>query len=695
MAKTGWHRLHLAGRVLICAGAVAAAGLVAPASAVAQGCPASAYTLSLRALGAPPAAELEIQVSTQVQGCAVPDTFVAVHASALIGERPVGPAVDVQNVPAPGGKATVAIGAARRGQTVEAVVELSADATVAGRTRVLARPNLAVLSVRAAPQVLAGRLLPVVVTVGERNGDVGGSAAVTASAGGVVLATGQVELAPGASAAVSLPFTLTQAGTAAVRISIVQAPGEGTLGDNQATATVEVTDSEIVPGALGPPLAGFGGQFNDRVYCKYSRDVGVTDQNVTTMERSVIALRPQFSRIFFTFVALTDPDLMQSFVRTVLFAQRTGTTINVTWSGGPLSLAKGTTQKFGAVLNDLVMKYHVSNLRWVTLHNEPNPSDVALDQYEREYRELEPFILNIRGQVRFMGGDLVLDGQKPWFTYMAAHMSDILDAYSVHIYWDFWDTPKLESRLTGVRAIIDSLPEAAQKPVYITEFGVRGRRVFNGAPAGDPGVWEDGTPIAETNVLAFQHAWFDMMSARLGFLGTSKWDLYFGKYGPGSGVQTYYLIGGPKAGWPHHPLFNLMYLLTHTITPGWRTARVDTAGETTRLVTAFTGNGGRWTVIGLDRAGGQLNVVSSQTVTYSIGGLPPDTVFRFVPWNVGGDGLDGPVAPIRSDAAGVVALAIPQHAAFALTSIAGRIVPRNESRLDETQSPDSGPQWSN
>jgi hypothetical protein len=62
-------------------------------------------------------------------------------------------------------------------------------------------------------------------------------------------------------------------------------------------------------------------------------------------------------------------------------------------------------------------------------------------QYEAAYRALDPYIANIRGQVRFMGGDLVRGpdvgppNQQQWFTYLATHMADILDAYSIHVFW--------------------------------------------------------------------------------------------------------------------------------------------------------------------------------------------------------------------------------------------------------------------
>ena len=48
-----------------------------------------------------------------------------------------------------------------------------------------------------------------------------------------------------------------------------------------------------------------------------------------------------------------------------------------------------------------------------------------------------------------MGGDLVrgpdvgAPNQDAWFQYLATRMSDILDAYSIHVFWDYWDTQKL------------------------------------------------------------------------------------------------------------------------------------------------------------------------------------------------------------------------------------------------------------
>jgi hypothetical protein len=390
------------------------------------------------------------------------------------------------------------------------------------------------------------------------------------------------------------------------------------------------------------------------------------------MEQKMRDVHPQFSRIFFNNTAFTDPDRMQSFVRTAQLAQSTGTTINVTWQGGTLSVANGTIPKFAAVLIDLVHNRGITNLRWLTLQNEPNRTRITMAQYEAQYRALDPYIQSIRGQVKYMGGDLVRapdvgpPNQQAWFQYMATKMSDILDAYSIHVFWDYFDPQKLVDRLTEVRAIVDALPQAGRKPLYVSEYGIRGLRTFNGAPAGDPGVWEDGTPMAQTNINAFQHAWFDVLAAELSYVGTSKWDSYFGKYD--NGTQAYYMIGSPADGWPLYPIYNSVRLLTFSVVAGSRTVNVASVPNTSRLLAAYVGKAGEHTVVGLDTAGAQLNTVSPTVVSYTIGGLPPSKSFQLTIWNAAGDGLVGQPTPAATDAAGVVTISIPQQAVFALRS---------------------------
>jgi hypothetical protein len=554
---------------------------------------------------------------------------------------------------------------------VAAVLGLgSADAMAAPQ-----KPDLVLASVKTNKASMSGRPFFVVAGVRERTRDVGTTATVTVSASGTSVGSTTVRIRAGRRVTLKIPVTLTAPGRTRLTVTVTATrPGEVNTRNNTRRATVSVTEFRVrASSVVTQSFGGFGGQFNHHVYAAISRTVGVSEDNVGEMERKMRALHPQFSRIFFTPAAFNDPDRMQSFIRTVQLAQSIGTTINITWQGGTLSVAAGTVQKFADVLIDLVRNRGITQLRWLTLQNEPNRTRITPEQYEATYRELDPYIQSIRGQVRYMGGDLVRGpdvgppNQQLWFDYMAAHMADLLDAYSIHVFWDYWDIVKLQERLTEVRAIVDALPEAARKPLYVAEYGVRGIRRLNGVAMGDPGVWEDGSQISATNISAFQHAWFDLLATRLGYEGTSKWDSYFGKYD--SGTQSYYFLGGPQNGWPEYPLYNLIRLMTTTVKREWQVVAVDSVPGTSRLLAAYLGKKGQRTVVGLDTAGALLNSVSPTAVPYSIGGLPPSTKLRLAIWNEAGDGLVAPVKTVGSDAAGVVTIAVPQHAMFVLTTL--------------------------
>jgi hypothetical protein len=537
------------------------------------------------------------------------------------------------------------------------------------------RPDLAVTSVKTNRVSLVGRPFYLTATVVERSRRAVARARLTVTANNVPLATRTIAVRPGRRLVVKLPVALPAPGKTRLITAVTGTkPVEAAIRNNARPVTVDVAEFRARwSSVVVPSFGGFGGQFNHHVYAALSRAVGVNDTNVVDMEQKMRALHPQFSRIFFTPQAFSDPDKMQSFVRTVLFAQSTGTTINITWQGGTLSVAAGTVQKFADVLLDLVRNRGVTNLRWLTLQNEPNRTRMTMQQYETQYRELDPYIQSIRGQVRYMGGDLVrgpdagAPNQAAWFQYMSTRMSDLLDAYSIHVFWDYWDTQKIVDRLKEVRAIVNALPQQGRKPVYVTEYGVRGMRVFNGAPQVDPGVWQDGSAIGQTNVSAFQQAWFDVLAADLGYVATSKWDSYFGRYD--NGTQAYYFIGDPQNGWPLYPLYNLVQLLTTTVKREWKVVAMDSVPATSRLLAAFLGNNGQQTIVGLDTSGAQLNTVSPTPVSYLIAGMPPLKTLQLVVWNEAGNGLVGPPHAVVTDAAGVASITVPQHGVFVLTTL--------------------------
>jgi hypothetical protein len=667
----------------IWAGACAVAAAVSllgwqtpPAGAqVAPTCDASAYKLALQSLTGPPRANLTVRITAAVPDCELPETLTSVQIALLPFKGSPARKLLLNEVPAPAGTATVSIGRVPRLRRVQATVTFGPQIVLAGQAKTLLKPDLVLTRAYSARSVLLGRPFYVVAIVSERTPDVGLTAVVTVSAREVVLATQEVAVGAKRRVVLQIPTTLTELGRVPLTVTVTPTlPIETTLKNNVRRLVVETTEFKLRESAtLVQSFAGYGGQFNHHVYAAISRSVGVTDDNVADMERKMRVLHPEFSRIFFNSTAFNDPDRMQSFVRAVQLAQSTGTTINITWQGGTLNVANGTIPKFAAVLIDLVGNRGITNLRWLTLQNEPNRTKITMAAYEAQYRALDPYIQSIRGQVRYMGGDLVRGpdvgppDQTAWFQYMATNMSDILDAYSIHVFWDYWDTKKLVDRLTEVRTIVDVLPENARKPLYVAEYGVRGLRKFNGLPAGDPGVWEDGTPISRTNISAFQHAWFDVLAARLGYMGTSKWDSYFAKYD--NGTQAYYMIGSPADGWPLYPLYNFVRLLTSTVKSEWRTINVDSVPDASRLLSAYVGKKGEHTVVGLDTAGAQLNAVSETPVSYAIGGLPPGAELHLAVWNEAGDGIVGLSKVVSTDAAGVVTITVPQHGVFVLTTL--------------------------
>ena len=268
---------------------------------------------------------------------------------------------------------------------------------------------------------------------------------------------------------------------------------------------------------------------------------------------------------------------MASFVRTVELAERADAEINITWQGSTFEFAMRNMPRFADELASLVRLHGIERL-WVTMFNEPNTTGRTLAEYEQVYRSLHRLLVErgVRDRIRFMGGDLTRSeqgaSQAEWLRYMASRMGDLLDAWSVHVYWDFWDTGKIDQRLLAeVRSIVGSIPPEQHRPIYITEFGVRGLGTFEGEVSFDPGFWPDGTGMSATEMSAFQHAWFNLRAAQLGYSGTVKWDVYPAKYD--AGTQDFSALGPGAEGWPARPVYNLLQLLGRTTEPRRRAHR--------------------------------------------------------------------------------------------------------------------------
>ena len=459
----------------------------------------------------------------------------------------------------------------------------------------------------------------------------------------------------------------------AIVLAVGAAPSAATA-DGATGAEFIVNRDGVVVGDFG----GYGGQLNQHVYAKISGPPPA----LAAMEAKVVALRPQFVRIFFNTSEWTNEDRMQSFERTVRLAERADAEINITWQGSTFEFAMRNMPRFADELADLVQIHGVARL-WVTMFNEPNTTGRTLAEYEQVYRSLHRLLVErgVRDRIRFMGGDLTRSEQGPsqaeWLRYMASHMGDLLDAWSVHVYWNFWDTGKIDERLLAeVRSIVSSIPAEQHRPVYVTEFGVRGLETFEGEATVDPGFWPDGTEMSATETSAFQHAWFNIRAAQLGYSGTVKWDVYPAKYD--AGTQDFSMLGPGAEGWPARPVYNLLQLLTRTTEPrGGHIAEVTAGASADRrkLVTAYVSPANDITILGLHKAGGVIATTSHTPVTYTLGGLPANASFRLIVWNGDGSGTNVDAGFFATDANGAIEIAVPRDAVFALTTTPIMTVP--------------------
>ena len=446
-----------------------------------------------------------------------------------------------------------------------------------------------------------------------------------------------------------------------------------------------------------------GAQFNQNLYASGLRTLSgrtkpipkLSDESLADLGQKLKALEPQFVRVFFSpFQDKGPPSTRDSFVRTVQLAQAAGATINITvQSVAPyVPDPDRGIDDFAGVLDDLVRTQGCTNVRWVTLQNEPNTppgsEKISPPLLKSMYESLDTALGDLRPQIRFMAGDLIQgadpkEGYPPsaslppafndigsdwrgftnqgyWVRWMQENMDDIVDAYSIHIYWDAYSDiapkPKFLTRLETI--------SGKGKPFYVTEFGVRGDDPHG--PGGPPGTLRDGTPVQRSKLAAFQHAWFQIAAAQLGCAGTAKWDAYQATYD--ATPQSFYAIGGPdESTWDSYPTYDLLQLFTTSTEPGWQAAGV--AGVEPWAAVAEFRSGTDLAIVGLDTRWAMRNDDSQQQSSFTVAtGLAGGTQLAFLVWNHGGDGRISRQAPVTVGTQGQITIDVPQQGVFALTT---------------------------
>ena len=684
----------------------------------------AAYSMTAVALTGPARTDVNLRFIA-APGCAAVTMVKHVQVKTFTETGKVADVVNLDDVSALGGAASVELGRVERGRRIEA------DATVQtgtprrtyvllGATTSLLRPDLAITA-HAPLQTLTSRPITVTAEVAELKGDTGATAEV-ALAGPIGPLADPVEVTVPAGGQVDVTFpniALTSPVPVELKVMVTAAvPAEydaaGDVNDTQ-SATVEVTKNELARSRLlVDSLGGYGFQFNHHLYAPITNP---PPETLPDLEAKVKALEPQFVRIFYSenWEANADgthatdwPANLDSFKRVVTLANEAGPTIVIAYQSTTFAKANPTLwmSRFADVLQDLIVNRGLTNVRWVSIGNEPNTVNTAGNpsitpsQYEALYRALDAQLRarGLRAQVGLIGGDLVqntedtANGHRAWFDYMVTHMNDVLDAWSEHIYWNYDDPRRMEERLKDVAYLVhQELPESARKPTFLMEYGVRGYTSCGTQPNLKNAYYlPDCGDLRRMPLGAFHKLAFVIESAQLGFDAVSNWDLYWSTYDRTKANQSFWMIGPPEEGWALYPSYYAFQLLLQTTARGWEVVGVDpwTAADAAEPIarqtsdpptwiwdqseqelTAYSGSGGQLTIVGLDTNGRELVAPNGTSSEYSIGGLPPYTTFTLALWNATGDGMNSVASAITTGAAGVARFSVPLQAAFVLTTV--------------------------
>lgn len=410
---------------------------------------------------------------------------------------------------------------------------------------------------------------------------------------------------------------------------------------------------------VGPPIVGFGAEMNPYLFCTPNN---IDAASAADYEKKVVALAPQHVRIFCRVawfdgehdgVSKDDPKLPESFLKSCEIAQKAGATINVTFWYGPWTNPEAQMKRAAELINGWITERHLTAIKYVTIQNEVNDEErMPPEKYTLLYRTFDAELkrLNARDKIKIVSGDLVSNHQEFWFPHIAKTIGDISDGYSIHAYWDYWDTEKPLVRLNGPRAIVDALPKEQQRPLFITEFGVRGHRLERKI---EPGTFEDGVPVADKPLQANQLARFMLEGLNRGYVAFVIWTMEDAWY---DRLMPYGLMGTSQEHWRLKPSYHLIRLLTHTTSPGSRAVKIE--GQKPDCVVAATRDDkGDFTVYALN--------LSTKVQDVTIAGVNAKRPLAQIGWNhdTWGSLTPGP----QVNATGQVMLRLPPLAMTALT----------------------------
>ena len=409
---------------------------------------------------------------------------------------------------------------------------------------------------------------------------------------------------------------------------------------------------------------------------------GVTPQNVINLEGKVKILGSQHVRIFFDCKSWVDYpkydiEFMPSFIKTVQLAQASGASVNLTyWHGAyddlyeesgvwPMSLQM---TDFANVIEHLIVDLGLTAVQYITIQNEVNTISCTKENYVSAYRKLDEVLKarGIRNKVKLIAGDLLVDELKDdqsvtnWITYFAANMNDIVDGYSVHLYWDYGIIDDAVTIMKFAFNTVSALPPNQQKPIFVMEYSPTADW-RNQAGAFAPGFLTGTTTRLDlTNDYALIHAWFQVLALNYKYVGFSKWDCYKAKYD--NGTQYFSEIGIANEGYPIRSSYYMTWLFTHTCQPGWSVVETKQGNNINKAVAVMREKTGQnMTLYAVNKSSGMFPFV--------IDGLPAKKNFHVVVWNKDQKGKIEKLSDVSTDETGVLKLTLQTQSVVAITTL--------------------------
>jgi hypothetical protein len=444
-----------------------------------------------------------------------------------------------------------------------------------------------------------------------------------------------------------------------------------------------------VPEAVMRPLLGFGAQMFTDLFV-------AGPQIPSTLANRLGPLAAGHSRIFVEPVAVKqDGPKRKALLATLAFAEKAGANVNLTWWSGPYFRDPNNPSEANFIGGELMrgfadfllaIRRKFPCVTHITIQNEPNSHDIgrqhsvekSLAVYERLYRILNDELRarddpraagkKLRSAFQFVGGDLVLagpdgiphSGQDDWIRFMQQHMRDVLDGYSIHVYWNSGDYNRFERRLANL------LNLQIGKPVYVTEYGVRGPDFGTPDRMFEQGSLH-GRNVEDSIESGFQHAWFNALAPHFGVVGLAKWACYridTGKTkpaGPRRPERDAGLICGSGRNFDTTHNYRVTGLFNKIAGKGSRAAAFGKAGDV--LVSVFALPGGGQSAVVLNRSGRTANLQLTGKR------LIPNRSYHRASWNEHGDGLANTQLPnLAADGNGNATLSVPRQSLVALST---------------------------